>query len=328
MGWASAAVHLHRPILPPYPQAPPDSTATAARMTDVPDEDVLHRFLLERSGVRGVLVQLDETWQAVRSRAAYPPTVLRLLGETLASAALFTGHAKVEGRLSIQMRGHGALRTLFAECTRAGTLRGLARWSGALPPELSPRQLGEDAVLAITIETGAPAGREPTRYQGLVGLDADSLGDAFESYFERSEQLPTRLLLSADDQRAVGIMLQQLPGSEGDADAWPRAQALFDTLGPDELRRTPAAELLYRLFHEEGVRLLASQPLEFGCSCSRERVGNMLLSLGREEAFAALRDDVAEVICEFCNQHYHFDRVDMEQLFAGGGSESGPTTPM
>jgi molecular chaperone Hsp33 len=296
-------------------------------MTDLPDEDVLHRFMLERSGVRGVLVQLDETWQAVRMRAAYPEPVMQLLGETLASAALFTGHAKIEGRLSIQLRGHGALRTLFAECTRAGTLRGLARWSGEPTEPLSPRELGDDAVLAITIESGSQGGRDPTRYQGLVGLDADSLGAAFETYFVQSEQLPTRLLLSADEQRAVGIMLQQLPGSANDADAWPRAQALFDTLGPDELRRTPAPELLYRLFHEEGVRLLASQPLEFGCSCSRERVGAMLLSLGREEAFAALQGDVAEVICEFCNQHYHFDRIDMEQLFAGGGSEPASGTP-
>lgn len=295
-------------------------------MTDVPDEDVLHRFLLERSGVRGVLVALDETWRTVRERADYPPALVRLLGETLASAALFTGHAKVEGRLSIQLRGQGAVRGLFAECTRAGTLRGLGRWQGELPETLTPRALGEDAVLAITIESAALPGREPTRYQGLVGLDADSLGAAFETYFAHSEQLPTRLLLSADETRAVGLMLQLLPGSEGDPDAWPRAQALFDTLGPDELRRSGAAELLYRLFHEEGVRLLASQPLAFGCSCSRERVGAMLLTLGHDEAFAALQGDVAEVICEFCNQHYRFDRVDMEQLFAGGGSGAGPTT--
>jgi molecular chaperone Hsp33 len=295
-------------------------------MSSVPDDDVLHRFLLEKSGVRGVLVRLDETWQSVRSRADYPPALAQLLGETLAAAALFTGHAKVEGRLSIQLKGQGALRTLFAECTRAGTMRGLARWQEPLPSALTPRELGEQTLLAITIESAPQPGREPTRYQGLVGLDADSLGDAFETYFKQSEQLPTRLLLSADGRHAVGIMLQLLPGSEGDADAWPRAQALFDTLGPDELRLTPAAELLYRLFHEEGVRLLASQPLEFGCSCSRERVGAMLLTLGHEEAFSALQGDVAEVICEFCNHHYRFDRVDMEQLFAGGGIEPGPAT--
>jgi molecular chaperone Hsp33 len=296
-------------------------------MTTVADEDVLHRFLLERSGVRGILVRLDETWRTVRARADYPPPVAALLGESLAAAALFTGHAKFDGRLSLQLKGHGALRTVFAECTRAGTLRGLAHWRTPLPGELTPRHFGSDAMLAITIETQAAGSREPTRYQGLVGLDADTLAQAFESYFVQSEQLPTRLLLSADAQRATGLMLQQLPGAEHGTDAWPRAQALFDTLGAAELHATDTESLLYRLFHEEQVRLLASQPLAFGCSCSRERVGGMLLGLGQTEALAALQGDVAEVICEFCNQHYHFDRIDLEQLFAGGGSEPASTTP-
>lgn len=295
-------------------------------MNAIADHDVLHRFLLERSGVRGVLVRLDETWRTIRARAAYPDAVGSLLGESLAAAALFTGHAKIEGRLSVQLKGDAALRTIFAECTQAGTLRGLAHWREPLPATLTPREFGAAAMLAITIETRPQGAREPTRYQGLVGLDADTLGAAFEGYFAQSEQLPTRILLSADANRATGLMLQQLPGSDGDDDAWARAAALFDTLGADELRTTPGDTLLYRLFHEEDVRLLASQALAFGCSCSRERVGGMLLGLGHEEAQAALQDDVAEIICEFCNAHYRFDRVDVEQLFAGGGSAAPSQT--
>lgn len=295
-------------------------------MSVLPEEDVLHRFLLERSGVRGVLVRLDDTWQTVRARADYPEALADLLGETLAAAALFTGHAKIDGRLSIQFKGSGALRSLFAECSQSGkeglsTLRGLARWQEPLPANLSPQSLGDDALLAITIESLAEGVREPTRYQGMVGLQSPTLAASFEQYFVQSEQLPTRLILSADADRAVGLMLQVLPGREGeDEDAWPRTQALFETLGANELRTSAPEDLLYRLFHEEGVRVLTSQPLAFACACSRERVGGMLLSLGREEAFAALQGDVAEVVCEFCNQHYHFDRVDLEQLFAGGGS--------
>lgn len=299
-------------------------------MTALQEEDVLHRFLLERSGVRGVLVRLDDTWRTVRGRADYPPALAELLGETLAAAALFTGHAKIDGRLSIQLKGSGALRTVFAECTQrgsdGGSLRGLAHWHDPVPATLAPHSLGQDAMLAITIESEPEGAREATRYQGLVGLQADTLSQAFESYFAQSEQLPTRLLLSADDGRAVGLMLQLLPGHEGDADAWPRAQALFDTLGADELRASAPQDVLYRLFHEEGVRLLASRPLEFACACSRERVGQVLLRLGREEAFAALQEELAEVICEFCNQRYTFDRVDLEQLFAGGGSAPGSRT--
>jgi molecular chaperone Hsp33 len=295
-------------------------------MAQVADHDVLHRFLLERSGVRGVLVRLDETWRTVRARAAYPTQLAALLGETLAAAALFTGHAKIDGRLSVQLKGDGALRTLFAECTREGTLRGLAHWHDPLPAELGPRQFSAGSMLAITIETRPQGARDITRYQGLVGLESDTLAGAFEQYFVQSEQLPTRLLLAADGERASGLMLQQLPGADGDPDAWPRANALFDTLGVAELMHTSCEALLYRLFHEEEVRLLASQPLAFGCSCSRERVGAMLLGLGHEEAEAALQGDVAEVICEFCNQKYHFDRIDIEQLFAGGGSMPGPAT--
>ena len=296
-------------------------------MDAISDQDVLHRFLLERSGVRGVLVRLDETWQTIRGRADYPQALSALLGEAVAAAALFTGHAKIEGRLSVQLKGTEALRTVFADCTQAGTLRGLAHWREPLPPVLTPRDFGDAAMLAITIETRPEGAREPTRYQGVVGLDADTLSAAFESYFAQSEQLPTRILLSADAHRATGLMLQQLPGASADADAWTRAEALFDTLGSAELIGTPSESLLYRLFHEEDVRLLASQPLAFGCSCSRERVGGMLIGLGHEEAAATQQDGVTEIICEFCNQHYHFDRIDLEQLFAGGGSAAPSSTP-
>lgn len=296
-------------------------------MTDIATLDVLHRFLLERSGVRGALVHLDDTWTTIRERAAYPEALAALLGEAAAAAALFTGHAKVEGRLSIQVKGTGALRTLFAECTHAGTLRGLAHWHDPLPDPLAPDQLGEDARLAITIESPQAGARDPMRYQGLVDLHAPSLGAAFERYFQQSEQLPTRLLIAANAGRAAGLMIQQLPGTQSSEEDWARAQALFDTLPPGELLATDAQTLLYRLFHEEGVRLLASQALQFGCSCSRERVGQVLLSLGREEAFAAIQGEHAEIICEFCNQRYLFDRVDMEQLFAGGGSEPASGTP-
>jgi molecular chaperone Hsp33 len=287
--------------------------------------DHLHRFLLERCGVRGVLLQLGPSWQEVQRRGAYPAGLRQLLGQTTAAAALFTGHVKVNGRLAIQLRGSGNLRTLFADCDSDGRLRAIALWQDPLPHPLGPRDLGSDALLAITIETRKPGHREPTRYQGLVGLDSDSLAHAFEAYFERSEQLPTRLLLAADEQRAAGLMLQHLPGDGQDPDGWTRAQALFDTLGEAELLGTDPATLLRRLFHEEDVRLLSSRPLAFGCACSRERVGGMLLALGHDEATAALgSDDRVEITCEFCNQRYHFDRVDLEQLFAGGGS-SEPT---
>lgn len=286
---------------------------------DIAPDDILHRFLIERPDVRGVIVRLNDSWRTIRSREDYPPQVAALLGQAAAASALLTGHAKVEGRLSVQLKGTAPVRTLFAECTHAGTLRGLAHWSEPLPDALTPRALGADALLAITIENQGPGAREPQRYQGLVDLDADTLAAALENYFVQSEQLPTRLLLAADADRACGLMIQMLPGTSGDIEGWDRAQHLFATLGPDELLAAPPEQLLYRLFHEDGVRVLASRPLAFGCSCSTGRVQAMLRGLGHDEALAAAEHTGghAEITCEFCGQRYRFDLVEIEALFAG-----------
>lgn len=285
-------------------------------MTDLlnDDRDSLSRFLLPHAGVRGVLVHLDETWRQIRSREPYPEGVARMLGETCAAAALFTGNAKVDGRLSIQLRGNGALRTLFAECTAAGTLRGIAQMDGDAPPPQHLRDLGPDPILAITIENPSPSGRDQ-RYQGLVALEGEHLAAAFEGYFQQSEQLPTRLLLAADEDRAAGLMLQKLPGDAGDDDGWTRAGALFDTLSHAELLEWSAETLLHRLFHEDAPELLARRGLQFACSCSRERVEAMLQSLGQDEALAAVAEDHAEIRCEFCGQGYRFTESEIAGLF-------------
>lgn len=136
-----------------------------------------------------------------------------------------------------------------------------------------------DALLAITIENPGLDPRQPQRYQSLVELGTPTLDAAFEGYFRNSEQLPTRLLLAADGEQVAGLMLQKLPGDEGDADGWNRAGLLFDTLGREELLGTASTALLHRLFHEESVSVLDQRPVRFGCSCSRERVESMLVSL-------------------------------------------------
>lgn len=279
------------------------------------DNDFLLRFLLPGAGVRGVLVHLDDTWRHIRARADHAEAVTRLLGQAAAAAALFTGHAKVGGRLSIQLRGTGALRTLFAECTAAGTLRGIVQASEDLDPPAGLHDLGADPILAITIENPSPRGRDPQRYQGLVPLEGADLASAFERYFAQSEQLPTRLLLAAGEQRAAGLMLQKLPGDAGDADGWNRAGALFDTLSEAELLAWSGPDLIHRLFHEEAPELLGGHPLHFGCSCSRERVAAMLQSLGQEEAVAALAGGVVQVRCEFCGESYVFTETEVADLF-------------
>jgi molecular chaperone Hsp33 len=286
------------------------------------DNDVLALFLIERSGVRGALVHLDDSWAAIQERAPYPAPVAERLGETCAAAALFTGHGKLDGRLSVQLRGTGALKTLFAECTAEGTLRGIAHFAEPLPDPLTPRAFGEGSLMAITIENLPPGGQEMVRYQGLVGLDADHFGGAFEDYFKQSEQLPTRVLLAAGGTRAAALMIQQLPQGHGDPDGWARSSAVFDTLGNAELLSTPVETLLFRLFHEDGVRLLERRPLRFACSCSRERVEDALRSLGLEESLAAARDGPAEVHCDFCGLAYRFSQEQIQALFEAAGANA------
>ncbi|MGO4702332.1 Hsp33 family molecular chaperone HslO [Dyella sp. 2RAB6] len=290
-------------------------------------EDVLHRFLLERAGVRGVLVRLGAAWREVAGRADYSPALRTLLGESLAASALLTGNIKLQGSLSIELKSSGPLRLLFAECSDQGRLRGLARSEGVLPAPLELEAL-PDAVMAITIGH-AERGQ---RYQGLVDLRHAQLGGALEGYFTQSEQLPARILLAADGEHAVGLMLQRLPGEGGrdgvqDEDAWPRIGHLVDTLGKQEMLATAPEELLYRLFHDESVRLFDPRSLAFGCSCTRERVESMLRSLGRAEVEAALeaREGEIEVTCEFCAQRYTFDRIDAEHLLSHS-SVSAPGT--
>lgn len=308
------------------PEVPDPVAMRAVRMPDMDaDDDLMTRFILSRSGVRGAIVRLGESWQQIAGRGSYPPSLQAWLGEMAAASALLTSQIKTDGRLAIQLKSTGALRTLFADCSQQGSLRGIALFEPPLPDPLEFGQLGPGTMLAITIERAPHAGDAIQRYQGLVDVRAPSLSKALEGYFAQSEQLPTRMLLACAGERAAGLMVQQLPGGLLDADGWTRAQALFDTLGREELLATPADLMLHRLFHEEEPELLSRQALAFGCSCSRQRVGDVLLALGPEQAESAIEDASGEVqvICEFCGQHYRFDRIDLEQLFAGGGTQTG-----
>ena len=292
------------------------------------DQDMLQRFLLERAGVNGTLVNLGATWREIAGRAEYPPILRDLLGEAMAASALLTGNIKLDGSLSLELKSNGAMRLLFAECDDSGRLRGLARWSDPLPGALALDALpgGSLAITIGNLERGQ-------RYQGLVDLPYPALAAALENYFAQSEQLPARIMLAADAERAVGLMLQRLPGSGGhdiveDTDAWSRVLQLTSTLGAQELLNTPPQQLLYRLYHEETVRLFPTRALMFGCSCSRERVSAMLRALGRDEVEAALvaHAGTVEVTCEFCARVYLFDRIDAEHLLSA--SAAAPIPPM
>jgi molecular chaperone Hsp33 len=273
--------------------------------------DSLHRFLFERLGVRGELVCLDAAFQAVLSRHPYPGPVQRPLGEALAAVLLLTATLKFEGSLTLQAQGSGPIRTLVVQGTHQRTVRGLARWRGEVAHGDLQRLFGAGH-LALTLEP-----HRGERYQGIVPLEGPGLGAAIEAYFGHSEQLPTRLWLAVDGSRAVGLMLQRLPGSVEDSDGWDRTVLLADTVEQQELLRLPVQDLLRRLFHEEEVRLFEPEPVAFRCGCSRGRIAETLRALGEAEVDSILAEEGAvAVTCEFCHRDYRFDPVDARELFS------------
>jgi molecular chaperone Hsp33 len=275
--------------------------------------DCLQRFVFDGAPVRGEIVHLDATWRTVLERHEYPLPLRDVLGELMAAAALLSSTIKFTGSLILQVQGSGPVKLLVVECTSDQTMRATAKWDGPLQGG-DFRGLVGSGRFVITI---APEDAKQT-YQGIVSLEGGDVAGALEHYMATSEQLETRLWLAADGEHAAGMLLQRLPGSgESDAETWNRAIQLTQTVSSHELLELPAREVIHRLYHQEDIRLFEARVMSFRCSCSRERVVNMLRLLGRDEVMSILQERGSlEVNCEFCNRHYCFDPVDAEQIFA------------
>src|SRR5271170_3105047 len=283
------------------------------------DRDSLHRFMFEQFPIRGHLVHLDAAWRALIEHRDYPEAIRDTLGEAVAASLLLAATIKFEGVLSLQLQGDGPVHLMLVQCTSGLGVRGLARYRNAA---VDARRIGEligNGNLNVTLQTDA--GRQ--LYQGVVPIAGARLAEALQIYFQNSEQLATRLWLTADSQGASGMLLQQLPGAS-DEDAWRRVQLIAETLTPEELRTLADAEILRRLFNEDDVRLFEPAPVYFRCRCSRERVSGMLQGLGEAETRAVLAErGEVEVRCDFCNRAYVFDAVDVARLFNAGASSDG-----
>jgi molecular chaperone Hsp33 len=275
--------------------------------------DALTRFVFEYAPVKGGIVQLDEVWQTIQSHADYPAPLRKVLGELLAAAALLTSNIKFEGSLVLQLHGDGPVRLIVVEATSNHTLRATAKWAGDVPDGPLAAQLGHGRFV-MTLDQ-SKAGKQ--NYQGIVPLEGETTAEVLARYMESSEQLDTRIYLAASEQSVAGMLLQRMPDQQGmDTDAWNRASILADTLKPEELLGLTANDLLLRLFHEETLRRFEQEPLAFACSCSREKVGDMLQSLGKEEVDSIVAEHgEVEINCEFCGRQYRFDAVDAAQLF-------------
>jgi len=309
----------------------------------------LHKFLFEGLPVRGMLVQLTDVWQEVLKRraanaetGAYPEAVRHLLGEMTAAAVLMQSNIKFNGALVMQIFGDGPLKLAVVEVQPDLSLRATAKVVGELGdastlPEMV--NVNNEGKCAITLDPlNKMPGQQP--YQGVVPLfddqrhKLDKFSDVLQHYMLQSEQLDTTLVLAANDTTAAGLLIQRLPvkgeanlaaqASMGDEDGiglsedYNRISILAASLTADELLNLDAETILHRLFWEE--KLVRFEPLtpSFACSCSRERVSNMIRSLGTEEVESILAErGHVEVGCDFCGQQYHYDAVDAAHIFTG-----------
>ncbi len=280
-------------------------------------KDRLLRFTFEHSPVRGQIVSLDESWRDCAKNSEASDQARQLLGQALAALTLLASTLKIKGKMILQIRGQGPVHLLVAEARHDRGLRGMVRQQADITDPAAPLSqiFGADKIV-ITIDNG-----NAKPYQGIVPLTGHTLAEALEHYFQQSDQLPTRLWLASDEISAAGLLLQQLPPAqtdqELDTDSWNRVNHLAATVREEELLKLDAGEVLHRLFHEESMRLFEQQPVHFDCSCSRQRIADMIKSLGLDEARDIIREQGnITVHCEFCNARYDFDAVDTEQLFA------------
>jgi molecular chaperone Hsp33 len=302
------------------------------------DRDCLHRFLFEHYPIRGHIVHLDASWRALLEHREYPEVIRDTLGEAVAASVLLAATLKFDGTLSLQLQGQGPMHLMLAQCSDALGVRAVARYRENENKEAGYHRdlssLSGEGKLTVTLENEDLS----QRYQGIVPLNGERMADCLRSYFESSEQLPTRLWLHADANGASGLLLQRLSndsvknrivGSPHEIDpaeiedAWQRVQLLGDTIKPEELQTLSDRNLLRRLFAEDDVRLFESAPVFFRCRCSRERVTGMLRGLGADEVRSVIAEQGhVEVRCDFCNRAYRFDAVDVEQLFSQGAAAS------
>lgn len=275
--------------------------------------DSLHRFMFEGCAVRGKLVHLDQSWRAILERYDYPQPVRRILGETMAATVLLASTVKFEGQITVQIQGDGPLTMVVIQCSNKLVLRGLARWQGEFDDAKFEQLMGNGKMI-ISIENDA----DNQRYQGVVPVTGATVAESLREYFDRSEQLPTRLWLASGDEAVAGMLLQRMPehGVAPAEDFWDRVCLLASTIKSEELLELPERQLLNRLFNEDDLRLFDRLPVSFRCSCNRERVENMLRSLGADEIRGMVEEQGSvSVHCEFCNKGYEFDRVDSAGLF-------------
>jgi molecular chaperone Hsp33 len=301
--------------------------------SDPRSDDLVQPFRIDPFALRGRLVRLGPTVDRILSQHDYPEPVAAILGEAIALAVVLAGALKYDGVFTLQTKSDGPVRLIVADVSTEGAVRGYAQYDAtrlgepALRPgqSLSVPELIGSGYIAFTVDQG----EDTERYQGIVELIGGSLAECAQHYFRQSEQIQAGIKLSAARQarpgpeRAGGLMLQRVPPEGGYSviaddveDGWRRAMVLMSSATAAELvdPELPPRRLLFRLFHDEGVRVYRTHPLEARCRCSRERIARILRSFPAEDIEDMRKDEVTTVTCEFCNTRYDFHSADFAPM--------------
>jgi molecular chaperone Hsp33 len=285
--------------------------------------DTLNRYLFDDMSVRGELVQLGDTFQRIISSKVYPAAIEKLLGELLVATTLLTATIKFQGSITLQLQGDGPVSLVVINGDNKQQVRGVARWNGEIPANANVRELMGNGYLVINIEP-----KHGERYQGIVGLESDNLSEIIEGYFERSEQLKTRIWIKVgkteDGAKAAGMLLQTMPDGTGSETDFEHLEQLTSTIKEEELFSLDAPELLYRLYNQEKVQLFPSQAVTFNCGCSRDRSGAAIITLNPTEIAQILEEEGhISMHCDYCGNSYSFDKNQVDELLIQAHTPDG-----
>lgn len=278
------------------------------------NHDQLHRYLFENHAVRGELVTVSNTYQQILDNHDYPAPVRLILGDMLAATSLLTATLKFDGDITVQLQGDGPLKLAVINGNHQQQMRGVARLQGEIAPDATLRDMVGNGYLVITITP-----KEGERYQGVVGLEGDSVASCLENYFLQSEQLPTRLFIRSGEHEgrpvAAGMLLQVLPAQHVGHDDFDHLVQLTTTIKNEELFTLPANEVLYRLYHQESVTLYEPQAVSFHCHCSRERCADALMTLSDADLHEMLeQEQEIDMHCDYCGTHYLFSANEISDI--------------
>ena len=277
------------------------------------ETDTLQRFLFEHASIRGEIAHLDETYRTIMQQHPYPPMVKQLLGEALVSCLLLAGSIKFEGDMSLQFHGDDNLPLILVQCDHQLNVRAFAKFKkGAEVADYATAFLQGKMVFVIN------QCHQTETYQSMVPILSTSMSENLMHYFAQSEQIASQVWLAVNEEKVSGMLLQLMPGQDTlqREQFWEYAVQLGQTISEEELLNLDNTTILHRLYHETELRLYTARPVRFECRCNEDKMKQVLTVLGKEDVDQLLKEKgQVEVRCDFCNQQYTFDAIDITLLF-------------